>query len=152
MELDRIDRKILNLLQKDASRTNAEIADLVGLSPSTCLRRVRRLRRAGVIDRVVAILDPAQAGRGLKAFVTVELDRHGAQAQRRFLELACREPAVRQAHAVTGQTDVVLMLMLRDMAEFDALCERLFREGTGVARFFTMMVIRTAMAETAIPL
>lgn len=152
MELDRIDRKILDLLQRDASRTNAQIADQVGLSPSTCLRRVRRLRRGGVIDRVVAVLDPAQLGRGLKAIVTVELERHGAQTQRRFLDLACREPAVRQAYAVTGQTDIVLMLMLRDVEEFDALCERLFREDTGVARFFTMMVIRTAREETAIPL
>ena len=150
--LDKIDRKILNLLQRDASRTNAQIADLVGLSPSTCLRRVRRLRQAGMIDRVVAILNPARAGRGLKAFVTVELDRHGAQDQRRFLDLACREPAVAAAYAVTGQTDVVLTLRLRDMAEFDDLCERLFRDGGGVTRFFTMMVIRTARDETAIDL
>lgn len=150
--LDKIDRKILNLLQRDASRTNADIADEVSLSPSTCLRRVRKLRRSGIIDRIVAILEPARAGRGLRTIVTVELERHGAQEQRRFLDLACREPAVVQAYAVTGQTDVVLMLRLRDMAEFDDLCERLFREGSGVARFFSMVVIRTAKEETAISL
>lgn len=71
---------------------------------------------------------------------------------RRFLDLVIAEEAVSQAYAVTGETDVVLMLCLRDMEEFDALCDRLFRDRTNVARFFTMMVIRTAKEETAIRL
>lgn len=150
--MDRIDRKILNLLQRDASRTNAQLADEVGLSPSSCLRRVRRLRASGMIDRIVAILNPSRAGRVLKAVVTVELIRHGEQQQRDFLSLATREEAVSQAYAVTGQTDVVLILRLRDMEEFDVLCERLFRDKTNVARFFTMVVIRSAKEETAIRL
>ena len=148
--MDRIDRKLLNLLQRDASRTNVEIAEEVGLSPSSCLRRVRRLRKTGIIDRVVAILNPTKTGRGLKALVTVELKLHGEQHMRRFLNLAIEEEAVSQAYAVTGDTDVVLMLGLRDMEEFDALCDRLFRDQTNVARFFTMMVIRTAKLETAV--
>jgi Lrp/AsnC family leucine-responsive transcriptional regulator len=150
--MDRIDRKLLNLLQRDASRTNADMADEVGLSPSSCLRRIRRLRQTGIIDRIVAILNPAKAGRMLKALVTVELKLHGEQYMRRFLDLAISEEAVAQAYAVTGEVDVVLMLHLRDMEEFDALCDRLFRNRTNVARFFTMMVIRTAKNETAIPL
>ena len=150
--MDRIDRKLLNLLQRDASRTNADMADEVGLSPSSCLRRIRRLRQTGIIDRIVAILNPAKTGRTLKALVTVELKLHGEQHMRRFLDLAISEEAVAQAYAVTGEVDVVLMLHLRDMEEFDALCDRLFRNRTNVARFFTMMVIRTAKNETAIPL
>jgi DNA-binding Lrp family transcriptional regulator len=150
--MDRIDRKLLNLLQRDASRTNAAMADEAGLSPSSCLRRIRRLRQTGIVDRIVAILNPAKAGRMLKALVTVELKLHGEQHMRRFLDLAISEEAVAQAYAVTGEVDVVLMLHLRDMEEFDALCDRLFRNRTNVARFFTMMVIRTAKNETAIPL
>lgn len=150
--MDRIDRKLLNLLQRDASRTNAAMADEVGLSPSSCLRRIRRLRQTGVIDRVVAILNPARAGRALKAMVTVELKLHGEQQMRQFFDRATREDAVAQAYAVTGEVDVVLMLHLRDMEEYDALCDRLFRDETNVARFFTMMIIRTAKNETAIPL
>ncbi|WP_422373532.1 Lrp/AsnC family transcriptional regulator [Hoeflea sp.] len=150
--MDRIDRKLLNLMQHDASRTNLALAEEVGLSPSTCLRRVQRLVRTGVIDRIVAILDPARAGRSIKALVTVELKLHGEQHMRRFLEIASAEEAVSQAYAVTGETDVVLMLRLRDMEEFDALCDRLFRDQTNVARFFTMIVIRTAKEETAIGL
>jgi Lrp/AsnC family transcriptional regulator, leucine-responsive regulatory protein len=150
--VDRIDRKLLNLLQKDASITNVRLAEEVGLSPSSCLRRIRRLTSAGVIDRIVAILNPAKADRRMKAIVTVELERHGEQQTRRFLALAAEEKAVIQAYSVSGQTDVVLMLRLADMAEFDALCERLFREGRNVARYYTMFVIRTAKETTAIPL
>jgi Lrp/AsnC family leucine-responsive transcriptional regulator len=150
--MDRIDRKLLNLMQRDASRTNVDMADEVGLSPSSCLRRTQRLRKSGVIDRIVAILNPAKAGRVIKALVTVELKLHGEQHMRRFLDIAITEEAVSHAYAVTGETDVVLMLRLRDMEEFDALCERLFRDQTNVARFFTMMIIRTAKEETAIRL
>ena len=136
----------------DASRTNAAMADEVGLSPSSCLRRIRRLRQSGIVDRIVAVLNPARAGRVLKALVTVELKLHGEQHMRRFLDLAVAEEAVAHAYAVTGEADVFLMLRLRDMEEYDALCDRLFRDRTNVARFFTMMVIRTAKEETAIRL
>ena len=150
--MDRIDRKLLNLLQGDASRTNVDMAYEVGLSPSSCLRRLQRLRKSGVIDRIVAILNPAKAGRVLKALVTVELKLHGEQQMRRFLDIAIAEEAVSHAYAVTGASDVVLMLRLRDMEEFDALCDRLFRDQHNVARFFTMVVIKTAKEETAIKL
>lgn len=150
--MDRIDRKLLALLQEDASRTNVELADLVALSPSSCLRRIRRLKDAGVIERIVAVLDPAKAGRTLKAVVTVELERHGEQYMREFLGQAVREQAVMQAYGVSGQTDVVLMLRMADMEEFDALCERLFHERSNVARYYTMFAIRTAKEATAIAL
>ncbi|TWD57841.1 AsnC family transcriptional regulator [Agrobacterium vitis] len=150
--MDRIDRKILALLQRDASRTNVEIAEEVGLSPSSCLRRTQRLHKSGIIEKIVAILNPTKSGRVIKALVTVELKLHGEQHMRRFLDIVVREEAVSQAYAVTGETDVVLMLRLRDMEEFDALCDRLFRDEINVARFVTMMVIKTAKEETAIRL
>ena len=150
--MDRIDRKLLNLLQRDAARTNADLAAEVGLSPSSCLRRIRRLRDGGIIDRIVAILNPAKAGRMIKALVTVELKLHGEQHMRRFLDVAVAEEAVSQAYAVTGESDVVLMLRLRDMEEYVAVCDRLFSDQHNVARFFTMVVMRTAKEETAIRL
>lgn len=150
--MDKIDRRLLNLLQEDASRTNAALAEKVGLSPSSCLRRIRRLNSAGIIDRIVAILKPARTGRSMKAIVTVELERHGEEHMRRFLDLIAKEPAVTQAYSVSGETDAVLVLSLKDMEEFDVLCERLFRGRTNVARYYTMFVIRTAKETTAIPL
>lgn len=150
--MDKIDRRLLNLMQQDASHTNAALADQVGLSPSTCLRRMRRLQKSGIIDRIVAILNPAKTERRLRAVVTVELKQHGEHHMRQFLDRAVQETCVTQAYAVTGDVDVVLSLRLRDMEEFDHLCDRLFRNKTNVARFFTMMVIRTAKDETAIEL
>lgn len=149
--MDRIDRKLLNLLQEDASRTNAHLAEEVGLSPSSCLRRIRRLKSTGAIERVVAILNPAKVGKGMRAIVTVELEHHGEQHVRRFLDLATKERAVIQAYSVSGEIDAILMLRLADMDEFDALCGRLFRARGNVARYYTMFVIRTAKETTAIP-
>lgn len=148
--MDRIDRKILDHLQDDASRTNAALAEKVGLSPSSCLRRVRRLRKAGIIDRIVAILNPAKVGGGLKAIVTVELERHGEQHVRSFLSLAAAEPVVVQAYSVSGQIDAVLMLRLSDMDEFDALTERLFHSGSNVVRYYTHFITRTAKETTRV--
>ncbi|MEP3628981.1 MAG: Lrp/AsnC family transcriptional regulator [Hyphomicrobiales bacterium] len=150
--MDKIDRKLLNLMQHDASRTNVEMADEIGLSPSSCLRRVQRLHKTGFIQRIVAIINPVKAGRVIKAMVTVELKLHGEHHMRRFLEIATAEEAVSSAYAVTGDVDVVLMLRLRDMDEFDELCDRLFRDQNNVARFLTMIIIRTAKDETAIRL
>ena len=83
---------------------------------------------------------------------TSRRDKYVEPNTRQFLELAAREEAVIQAHAVTGEVDAILMLRLRDMEEYDALCHRLFQGRTNVARYWTMMVIRTAKDETAIPL
>lgn len=150
--MDRIDRKLLNLLQADASRTNAQLADEVGLAPSSCLRRIRRLEAAGMILRTVAILDPAKTGKGLKVIITVELARHDEPSRRQFLELASRQPAVVQAYSVTGQTDAILMLRVADMDEVTALCELLFDERSNVTRYYTMIVKKTGKETTAIPL
>lgn len=150
--MDRIDKKLLTLLQQDASRTNADLAAEVGLSPSSCLRRIRRLNAAGVIERVVAVLNPAKAGRSVKAIITVELERHGEQYVRRFLDMVAKEPAVTQAYSVSGATDALLMLRLKDMEELDALTERLFREESNVARYYTTFVIRTGKDTTEIPI
>jgi Lrp/AsnC family transcriptional regulator, leucine-responsive regulatory protein len=85
----------------------------------------------------------------VKAIVTVALERHGEQHARRFLELVTKEPAVMQAYSVSGEIDVTLMVAMED---FDAFCHRLFQDGSNVARYYTMFVIRTAKEVTAIPL
>lgn len=150
--MDRLDRRLLDLLQHDASRTNAVLAERVGLSPSSCLRRVRRLKKSGVIQRIVAVLDPRKLSRPLRTIVTVEMKEHGEEHLRKFLALASDEPAVVQAHAVTGEIDVLLHFALKDMEEFDAICERLFRNDTNVSRFQTMVVLRTAKDGNTIPI
>lgn len=150
--MDRLDLKLLEALQADASRTNAELAEIVGLSPSSCLRRVRRLKASGVITKTVAVVDPTALGKPLMAIIEVELERHDHQHLSRFLAKAAAEPIVTHAYAVTGELDAVLILRFADMDAFTALTERLFRNLSTVARFRTMIVHRIAKEDPAIPL
>lgn len=150
--MDKIDRKLLRLLQEDASRTNAQLADLVALSPSSCLRRIRKLKKAGMIDGVVAVLNASKVGKGIKAIITVELARHDEQNRKRFLDLAARESAVTQAYSVTGQIDAILTMQIADMEELTEACARIFDESSNVTRYYTMIVKRTGKDTTAVPI
>ena len=150
--MDQIDRKILNLMQRDASLTNVDMAAEVGLSPSTCLRRVQKIHRAGLIDRIVAILNPAKADHVVKALITVELKIHDEQKVRRFLRKASKFDTVSNAYSVTGESDVVLILRTRNMEQLNEISDKLFSEQNNVARYFTMIIRRTEKEETAIPL
>ncbi|MEM8798118.1 MAG: Lrp/AsnC family transcriptional regulator [Pseudomonadota bacterium] len=139
--MDRIDRNILTLLQKDASISNNDLADLVGLAPSSCLRRVRQLKKDGVITKVIALTDPKKMNRPLKAIVTVKLTDHGVAARRDWLkEMEC-EPAISQVYSVSGETDTVIMMNLTDMEEFQGLSQRLFAEDDNVLQYQSLFVL-----------
>lgn len=139
--MDRIDLKILACLQKDASIANNDLADLVGLAPSSCLRRVRRLKADGIITGTIALTDPKKMGRALKAIVTVKLADHGKAARQDWLAELDREKAVSQVFSVSGETDVVVMLNLTDMEEFQQLSECVFSDNENVIQFTTMFVL-----------
>ncbi len=139
--MDRIDRKILALLQKDASIANNALAERVGLAPSSCLRRVRQLKSDGIIARIVALTDPKKMGRALKSIVTVRLADHGKSARKDWLARLNQESAVSQVYAVSGETDIVIVLNLTDMEEFQALSERLLADDENVVQFTTMFVL-----------
>ncbi len=120
--LDRIDRRILELLQADARLTNQEIAERVNLSPSPCLRRIRRLEAEGVIQRYVALVDPARIGLGLLAYVNVRLDKHPVRAGNSALEgfrAAVQSwPEVVACYALTGEMDYLLRVQVEDLDHF----------------------------------
>src|SRR4051812_47782811 len=112
IELDKTDRKILALLQADGRLSNQEVAERVNLSPSPCLRRIKRLEQAGVIRQYVALLDPAQIGLGLLAYVNVRLEKHGDPSGGRGASAAPRVsfstaveswPEVVACYAMTGE-------------------------------------------------
>ncbi len=139
--MDRIDRKILTLLQKDASIANNDLADLVGLSPSSCLRRVRQLKDKGIITKIVALTDPKKLGRTLKAIVTVKLADHGTVARKQWLtDMKC-EVAISQIYSVSGETDAVVMFNLIDMEEFQELSQRLFADDKNVIQYQSLFVL-----------
>lgn len=141
--MDQIDRKIVALLESDASIRNADLANRVGLAASSCLRRVRRLKQAGVIKRIVAITDPAAMGRGLKVMVTTKLADHTASARTAWVEQLRSDPAVAQAYAVSGDVDVVVVLAVPDTAAFQKATECLFRKNANVTQFHSMLLLET---------
>ena len=124
--MDELDRRILNALQLDASRTNAELAELVHVSAPTCLRRVRQLRESGVIERQVAIVSPDKVGARLSAIVEITLDVQAAERMAEFEQLVALEDAVLQCYRVAPGPDFVLVVQVADMPAYHALAHRLF--------------------------
>lgn len=124
--LDELDRRILNALQADSSRTNAELAELVHVSPPTCLRRVKQLTERGVIERQVAIVAPEMVGANLTAIVEITLDVQAAERMAEFETLVAGDAAVLQCYRVAPGPDFVLVVQVADMPAYHALAHRLF--------------------------
>ncbi len=124
--LDELDRRILNALQTDASHTNAELAELVHVSPPTCLRRVKQLTDNGVIERQVAIVSPDKLGARLTAIVEITLDVQAAERMEEFERLVAVEGAALQCYRVTPGPDFVLVVQVADMPAYHDLAHRLF--------------------------
>jgi Lrp/AsnC family transcriptional regulator, leucine-responsive regulatory protein len=154
--LDALDLRLLDALQQDAAVANHELAQRCGVSPSTCLRRVRQLELRGIIERRVALLQPerlAQAvGHGLTALVEVTLDRQGDEHQAAFERLAVAEAAVQQCYRVSPGPDFVLVVAVRDMPAYLALSQRLFTQNANVRNVKAFFSTRRAKFAPAQPL
>ncbi|VBP23345.1 Lrp/AsnC family transcriptional regulator [Burkholderia pseudomallei] len=118
MKLDSIDRRILRALQRDGRQQNVELAKEVGLSPSPCLRRVRLLEEAGVIERYVAVLNPAKVGRGLTVFTRVWLKEQDADTVAHFAEAVQHLPQVVECHLMAGDCDFLLHVVAADIDDY----------------------------------
>ena len=152
IDLDRIDLQILAELQRAGRQTNAELAERVHLSPSACLRRVQRLEREGVIAGYRAELDGERLGLGLQAFVRVHLARHDADAVAAFAAHVEDCPEVVACHALTGEMDYLLHIVVTDLEHFSRfLLDRLLARA-GVADVNSSFVLRTVKAYRGLPL
>jgi DNA-binding Lrp family transcriptional regulator len=154
--LDSTDFALLEQLQADSSLTNQDLARRVHLSAPTCLRRVKRLRDAGLIERVIAILDPARLasvlGHGLEAVVEVSLDRQGNEEQEAFEARVIEDEAVQQCYRVSPGPDFVLMVHARDMQDYLALAQRLFTSDANVRNVKAFFSVKRAKFRPRIPL
>lgn len=156
LSLDSIDLQLLDALQTDASRSNQDLAALVGISPPTCLRRVRRLQQAGLIERQVAILSADRLapllGHGLTAIVEVSLERQDEAALEAFERRVLPEPAVQQCYRVSPGPDFVLVVQTRDMPDYLALAQRLFSRDASVRNVKSYFSLQRAKFGTRLPL
>lgn len=150
--LDRIDRRILDLLQRDARLTNVDLAAKVALSPSPCLRRVRALEEGGVIREYVALLDPGRVGLGLLAFANVKLEKGGTLPIDDFLSAVQAWPEVVACYAMTGDTDYLLRVQVEDLEHYSRfMMNRLLRQ-PGVIDVKSNFVLERIKDTTALPL
>jgi Lrp/AsnC family transcriptional regulator, leucine-responsive regulatory protein len=151
LALDLIDVQLLEELQSDADRSNVELARVVGLSPAATLHRIRRLKESGIVRGVRARLDATAAGFPLQVYVAVTLQRHDEATHRRFGEAVRAMPEVVSADWVTGETDAMLMVVAREVAELQRVLVRLSTRG-GAARVMTLLRLEELKAPSPLPL
>jgi Lrp/AsnC family leucine-responsive transcriptional regulator len=149
-QLDEIDVRLLRELELDADRPNVELARLVGLSPAATLNRVRRLKDSGVIASIQARTDPARAGFPLQVFLAATLSGHDQAANRRFEATVRKLGNVIQADWVTGETDVLLHVVARDVEELQKVLLTLSGRG-GAQRLLTLLRLEPLKPHSPLP-
>ena len=147
-KLDSIDLMILDELQSDGRLSNIDLADRVGLSPSACHRRVRRLESEGVIAGYVMVLDAAIIGRGLDVFVEISLVSQSVESLARFEEEVVHCPEVMSCHLMAGDADYIVHLAVRDTRDFERIHNEYLSRFPGVARLKSNFAIRTIRETT----
>ena len=152
IDLDATDRRLLEILQSDASLSNQELAARAATSPATALRRVRRLVDAGVIAARVAILSPQALGDGLTALVEITLDRQGAEHLDAFEQRAVADVSVQQCYRVSPGPDFMLVIYAADMSAYLAVVQRLFTQDANVRNVKAFFSVKRAKFDLRLPL
>ncbi len=152
MTLDRIDIKILNELQQNASLTNVELATRVSLSPSPCLARVRNLEKLGVIDRRIAVLDASVLGLGLTAFIQVRLEKQVQNSLDNFTRAIDRLGQVMECYLMTGDSDYLLRVMASDIEDLEDLIVNKLSRIPGVSSIKSNLALKKISHKTVLPI
>lgn len=154
--IDATDLLLLDALQRDASQSNQALAARVHISPPTCLRRVKRLVEAGLIEQQVALLSADKLapllGHGLQAIVEITLDRQGAEALEAFEQRVAADDAVQQCYRVSPGPDFVLVVQARDMPDYLALAQRLLTSDANVRNVKAFFSVKRSKFGTRVPL
>ena len=153
LTLDRIDRRILECLQKDGGLSNQELAEKVGLSPSPCLRRVRAVEEAGIILRRVTLLDRKKLGLSLTVILGIGMDRHTPDRFEQFEAAVAALPEVQECYLVTGQeADYQLKVVVPDMDAYQEFLLGKITRIPGVSGVRSSFVLRRVIDSTEVPL
>ena len=149
--IDSLDRAILSELQQDCSRSVQDIGDAVGLSQSPCWKRIRRLEDSGVLQKRVALLDPAKVGLGVTVFVTIRTNQHNEEWLDRFAAAIADIPEVIEIYRMRGDVDYLMKILASNIADYDRIYKKLIRsvEMFDVSSSFAMEQLKYT---TAIPL
>lgn len=151
-KLDRIDLKILYELQKDGRITNVNLSEAVGLSPSPCLMRVKRLEQAGLIKGYSAQIELAKLGDTLMVFTEVTLADHRRTDFGRFEDAVRRVDEIIECHLVSGGYDYLLKFVTRGIVHYQEIIERLLEQNVGIEKYFSYVVIKSPFMKSYLPL
>ncbi len=151
MELDSIDRRILNALQRRGRMSNADLSEKINLSPSACHRRVQRLEADGYIKDYVALLDPRKLGKPSTVFVEITLSGQADELLEAFEREVARVPDVLECHLMAGAADYLLKVVAQDTEDFARIHRRYLACLPGVAQLQSSFALRTVFKTTALP-
>jgi Lrp/AsnC family leucine-responsive transcriptional regulator len=152
VELDGIDRQILKLLQSDGRMSNQALSQIVGLSPSPCLRRLRLLEAAKVVTRYVALVDPERVGLPVTAFIRVRLDQQDDKHLQAFEEATASFPEVMECYLMTGDADYQLRILVGSLIAFEDFLRTKLTKIPGIAQVTTSFALRPTIYRTALPI
>ncbi|OOV86425.1 Lrp/AsnC family transcriptional regulator [Oceanospirillum linum] len=152
MQLDKISRNILSILQKEARITNQELADRVGLSPSSCLNRVRKLEEAGLIGPYLSTINLPKICRSVEVIVTVSLKDQSTEAFRTFQAAAQSHPEVVECYTVSGSFDFFLRIVAPDMMRYNEINDQLLDVLPGMVNLSSHVVLTTVKPFRGYPL
>jgi len=153
MKLDKIDKKILSLMQENGRISNLELADQVGLSPTPCSRRVKQLEESGLIHHHVTLLNAEALGLNLTAIIGISMDRHTPDRFEEFEKAIINMPEVMECSIVTGQAaDFLLKVVVRDMRHYEEFLLGQLTKLSGVSGVHSSFVLRQIVNKTALPL
>ncbi|MBB4099592.1 Lrp/AsnC family transcriptional regulator [Sphingomonas kyeonggiensis] len=151
-DLDRFDRKLLTLVQRDAGQTADALAEQVGLSASAVLRRLKRLRETGVILGEIAVVDPLKTGKPNFFLAALEIERERPELIARLRQWMAAEEQIQQVYYVTGTADFVLVVVAPDVGAYDALMSRLMADNPNVRRFTTNVALGVGKRGLFVPI
>ena len=151
-QLDALDTKLLTLLQKDCMLTNAELGAEVGLSTSSCAKRVARLRRSGVISKMVALVDRRKIQKHVMAVVTINMSAPKTDYLQTFTNRLNAMPEVQQCYAIAGENDFVAIVAAASIEDYHDFAQGAFGSEPIVQAYRTSFILETAKYETAVPL
>ncbi|GHC23911.1 AsnC family transcriptional regulator [Kushneria pakistanensis] len=152
VRLDRIDINILVQLQNDGRMTNVHLADAVGLSPSPCLQRVKRLEAAGYITAFQARLDLAKMMESVTVFTEVTLSDHRREDFLRFEQSIREIDELMECHLISGGYDYLLRFIARSITHYQSVMEQLIEREIGIEKYFSYIVIKSPIVKEQLPL
>ncbi|MBN1981935.1 MAG: Lrp/AsnC family transcriptional regulator [Chitinivibrionales bacterium] len=149
-KIDEINKKILHILQENATITNSELANQIGLAPATTLERVKKLEKHGIINKYVALINYEKIGKTIIAFVEVSLKEHASHATKQFGKDISKIPEVLECFHITGSNDFLIKIITADIKSYEDFAINKLAAIPNIGKINTIFVLSTIKSQTAV--